>query len=78
MTHTDYFNEFPAAIEVCDRDGILLYVNDQAAGTVASQRHARHQYSLTATRSPPARSSRKCSHRGRPTSTRSRRPASAS
>ena len=37
MTHTDYFNEFPAAIEVCDREGTLLYVNDRAAGTVAAR-----------------------------------------
>lgn len=33
----DYFEEFPAAIEVCDRDGILLYVNDRAAETVAGR-----------------------------------------
>jgi len=35
VTYTDYFNEFPAAIEVCDPLGILLYVNDRAAGTIA-------------------------------------------
>jgi hypothetical protein len=34
---TDYFEEFPAAIEVCDRDGILLYVNNPAAETVAGR-----------------------------------------
>jgi PAS domain-containing protein len=33
----DYFAQFPAAIEVCDRDGILLYVNDMAAETVAGR-----------------------------------------
>ena len=37
MTQPDYFNEFPAAIEVCDLDGILLYVNDSAAATVAGR-----------------------------------------
>lgn len=37
MTYPDYFNEFPAAIEVCDRDGVLLYVNDRAAATVAGR-----------------------------------------
>jgi hypothetical protein len=37
MTTTDYFAEFPAAIEVCDREGILLYVNDVAAQTVAGR-----------------------------------------
>jgi hypothetical protein len=33
----DYFEEFPAAIEVCDRDGILLYINDRAEETVAGR-----------------------------------------
>ncbi len=35
MTKPDYFAEFPAAIEVCDADGVLLYVNERAAATVA-------------------------------------------
>jgi PAS domain-containing protein len=35
VSKPDYFNEFPAAIEVCDRDGTLLYVNDLAAATLA-------------------------------------------
>ena len=37
MTTSDYFNELHAAIEVCDRDGLLLYVNDLAAETVAGR-----------------------------------------
>jgi PAS domain-containing protein len=37
MPEPDYFNELRAAIEVCDRDGILLYVNDLAAETVAGR-----------------------------------------
>jgi len=37
MPVPDYFEEFPAAIEVCDRDGILLYVNERAAATVAGR-----------------------------------------
>jgi hypothetical protein len=37
MTAPDYFNEFPAAIEVCDLDGILLYVNERAASTVVDR-----------------------------------------
>ena len=37
MTQPDYFEEFPATIEVCDRDGLLLYVNNRAAETVAGR-----------------------------------------
>lgn len=37
MNGPDWVKEFPAAIEVCDRDGILLDVNDRAALTVAER-----------------------------------------
>jgi PAS domain-containing protein len=37
MSTPDYFAQFPAAVEVCDREGILLYVNDVAAETVAGR-----------------------------------------
>ncbi len=37
MSTPDYFLEFGAAIEVCDREGHLLYVNDCAAETVAGR-----------------------------------------
>jgi hypothetical protein len=37
MTNLDYFAEFAGAIEVCDREGVLLYVNNRAAATVADR-----------------------------------------
>lgn len=37
MTQPDWVKEFPASIEVCDRDGILLDLNDHAAAHVASR-----------------------------------------
>jgi PAS domain-containing protein len=37
MPSPDYFNEFPAAIEVCDAEGVLLYVNERAAATIAGR-----------------------------------------
>lgn len=37
MTGPDWMKEFPAAIEVCDRAGILLDVNDRAASYVATR-----------------------------------------
>jgi hypothetical protein len=37
VTPLDYFNEFPAAIEVCDPAGVLLYLNERAVATVAGR-----------------------------------------
>jgi hypothetical protein len=37
MLQPDWVKEFPASIEVCDRDGILLDVNDHAAAHVAGR-----------------------------------------
>jgi transcriptional regulator with PAS, ATPase and Fis domain len=31
MTITDWIREFPASITICDRDGVLLEMNDRAA-----------------------------------------------
>lgn len=31
MTEHDWIKEFPAAIEICDPDGVLLELNDRAA-----------------------------------------------
>jgi hypothetical protein len=36
MTAPDWTKEFPASITVCDRDGVLLEMNDRAAETLAS------------------------------------------
>jgi transcriptional regulator with PAS, ATPase and Fis domain len=35
MTAPDWIQEFPASITVCDRDGVLLEMNDRAAETFA-------------------------------------------
>lgn len=37
MSTPDFFAQFPAAVEICDAEGILLYVNDCAAETVAGR-----------------------------------------
>jgi transcriptional regulator with PAS, ATPase and Fis domain len=36
MTHIDWTSQFPASITVCDRDGILLEMNDKAAAVFES------------------------------------------
>lgn len=33
MTHFDYFAEIPVAITVCDKDGIILYMNEKSIAT---------------------------------------------
>jgi transcriptional regulator with PAS, ATPase and Fis domain len=35
MLNTDYFNEIPAAVTVCDADGIILYMNQKSQSTFA-------------------------------------------
>ena len=36
MNMHDWIEEFPAAITVCDQDGVLLTMNDKAANTFAA------------------------------------------
>ncbi len=35
MNPTDWIREFPAAVTVCDRDGIVLAMNDRSTATFA-------------------------------------------
>lgn len=35
MNFTDYYNELPMAVTVCDREGIVLYMNQKSIATFA-------------------------------------------
>lgn len=35
--NTDWMQEFPGAVTVCDREGIILYMNDRSRNTFAEE-----------------------------------------